>query len=85
MESNSDQERKNKTIYEVFPFLFYIKSRLVSYVNPKTKKRYRGHVAMFYNDTKKIRIDWENGARTSHNFTEDSKWIFHLVPEKDKK
>ena len=86
MESDSNQDqgtvtkKKNERIIDKYPFLGDIKKRLVSYVNPETKKVYVGHVAMFYKDTKRLRIDWDNGATTFHDFgTEDSKWLFHLV------
>ena len=82
MESESSQgkgEDERYRIYREFPFLKYIKGRLVSYINPETKKVYVGHVAMFYRDTKKLRIDWDNGATTYHDFGDDSKWVFHIA------
>lgn len=87
MESNTDQDQgkvqeKNR-IYNQFPFLHYIKGRLVSYIDPETKKTYVGHVAMYYKDTGKLRIDWDNGATTYHDFEEDSKWIFHVARRKE--
>jgi hypothetical protein len=71
-------KEKNK-IYKKFPFLHYVKGRLVDYVDPETKERYIGHVAMYYKDTGKIRIDWDNGAMTFHDFKKDSKWVFHQL------
>ena len=86
MESDLNQDkgkvRKEKILYKEFPFLYYIKGRLVSYIHPETKKVYVGHVAMYYCDTGKIRIDWDNGAITYHDFKKDSKWIFHKVNKK---
>lgn len=81
MESDTYQEEVEErlNIYSEFPFLKYIKGRLVSYVNPETKKIYVGHVAMFYLDTGKLRVDWDNGATTYHDFKKGSKWIFHAV------
>lgn len=79
MESNTHQEQGNKkTFNDDYPFIHYLKGRLVDYVDPITKKRWTGHVAMFYKDTKRIRIDWDNGATTYHDFSVDSKWIFNV-------
>lgn len=84
MESNMNQEQGNKkTFNDSHPFLHYLKGRLVDYVDPITKKRWTGHVAMFYKDTKRVRIDWDNGATTYHDFSVDSKWIFKTVKEKE--
>lgn len=80
MELNISQERKiKKSMYDSFPFLKYIKGKLIDYVDPETKTRWTGHVAMYYKDTNRIRIDWENGATTYHNFSDDSAWIFKPV------
>jgi len=56
-----------------------LKERLVDYVDPITKERWTGHVAMYYKDTGRIRIDWDNGATTYHDFTSDSKWILKVA------
>lgn len=82
MESNTDQKVEKKVVlplFERFPFLEYIKGRLVDYVDEETKRRYTGHVAMYYKDTGRVRIDWDNGATTFHDFTKDSKWLFQVV------
>jgi hypothetical protein len=83
---DQDQGQQNKKVVKIFdrfPFLEYIKGRLVSYIEPETKKQYVGHVAMYYRDTGRIRIDWDNGATTYHDFTtQDSKWLFHPVVRK---
>lgn len=80
-ESNQNTGEEKHRLYREFPFLHYLKGRLIDYVNPETKKRYTGHVAMFYKDTGKVRIDWDNGATTFHDFKEDSKWILRLSKE----
>lgn len=78
MESNLDREQKKKSLLDEFPFLKEIKGRLVSFIDPETKKRYVGHVAIYYKDTGRIRIDWDNGATTKHDFSVDSKWVFSV-------
>lgn len=79
MESNTSQEQERPKIFDRFPFLKYIKGRLVDYVDVETGRRYTGHVEMYYRDTGKIRIGWDNGATTFHDFEKDSKWIFQVV------
>ena len=82
MESESSQGNEKDKIYKTFPFLHYVKGRLVDYVDTETKRRYTGHVAMYYKDSGKIRIDWDNGATTYHNFKRDSCWLFKTVNKK---
>lgn len=84
MESNTHQESgERKKFAETHQFIQYLKGRLVDYVDPVTKERWTGHVAMYYKDTGRIRIDWDNGATTYHDFTVDSRWIFKTVKKGD--
>jgi len=78
MEQNSDQEQKKATLFERFPFLLYLKGRLISYVDKETGRRYTGHVAMYYQDTKRIRIDWCNGCSTTLRMGQDAVWLFKV-------
>lgn len=78
-EQPEGEKEKNQTLYEEFPFLLHVKSRLVSWVCPDTGRKYTGHVAMYYKDSGRIRIDWDNGATTYNNFTTDSRWVFKLA------
>jgi len=83
-ESNQDLEKEivKDELFIKFPFLKYIKGRLISHVDPETKKRRVGHVAMYYYNTQRLRIDWEDGLTTYHDFAKDTKWIFHPVLKK---
>jgi len=84
MEQNSDQEQK-KTLFEQFPFLLYLKGRLISYVDKETGRHYTGHVAMYYHDTQRIRIDWCNGLTDYYKMGKDAVWLFNNIKKKTMK
>ena len=83
MEQNSNQERRKKTLFEKFPFLLCLKSRLITYVDKETGKRYTGHVAMYYWDTGKIRIDWSTGWTDYYLIGDDAVWLFKTPHKKE--
>lgn len=75
---------QQQKLFETFPFIHYLKGRLIDAIDEETGERWTGHVAMFYRDTGRIRIDWDNGATTYHQLGEDSMWLFKLAKKGDK-